>query len=136
MIYFDSSALVKRVREEAESTALEKWIVDQDAKVGICSSLVRVEVVRAVAADGAEAVERARRMFNELSLVQLTYGLLDAAANLAAPLRSLDAVHLASALRLGSSLRAFVAYDRRLLAAAEQVGLPVASPGLVCRPSG
>lgn len=136
MIYFDSSALVKRVREEAESAALEKWIVDQDVKVGICSSLVRVEVVRAVAADGAESVERARKIFNELSLVQLTYGLLNAAANLAAPLRSLDAIHLASALRLGSSLRAFVAYDRRLLAAAEQVGLPVASPGLASRPSG
>ena len=129
MIYFDSSALVKRVREEAESAALENWITRQDAKVGICSSLVRVEVVRAVAADGPEAVARARQIFNELSLIQLTYGLLDTAANLAAPLRSLDAIHLASAMRLGSSLRAFVAYDRRLLAAAEQAGLPVVAPG-------
>ena len=129
MIYFDSSALVKRVREEVESAALENWITSQDARVGICSSLVRVEVVRAVAADGPAAVARARRIFNELSLIQLTYGRLDAAANLAAPLRSLDAIHLASAMRLGSSLRAFVAYDRRLLAAAEQVGLPAVAPG-------
>jgi predicted nucleic acid-binding protein len=61
--------------------------------------------------------------------VQLTYGLLDAAANLSVPLRSLDAIHLASALRLGTDLRAFVAYDERLLFAAEQVGLAVVAPG-------
>jgi predicted nucleic acid-binding protein len=44
-------------------------------------------------------------------------------------LRSLDAIHLATAQRLGADLQAFVTYDKRLLTAAEAYGLPVASPG-------
>ena len=129
MIYLDSSALVKRVRQEAESAALGRWLADQGDVVAVSSSLVRVEVVRAVREDGPEAIQRARRMFNELNYMQLTYGLLDAAANLESPLRSLDAIHLASAVRLGSELTAFVAYDKRLLASAAEVGLPTAAPG-------
>lgn len=129
MIYFDSSALVKRVRLESESEALRHWLTEQDDLVGVSSTLVRVEVVRAVAADGDAVVKRARQLFAELSQVQMTYGLLDAAANLPVPSRSLDAIHLASALRLRSALQVFVAYDKRLLGAAEQLGLPTAAPG-------
>lgn len=129
MIYLDSSALVKRVRQEPESDALERWLADLDKVMAISSSLVHVEVVRAVRADGPEAVQRARRMLDELYHIQLTYGLLDAAANLGPPLRSLDAIHVASALRVGQQLTAFVAYDKRMLSAAAEVGLPTAAPG-------
>lgn len=129
MIYLDSSALVKRVREELESAALARWLAEQDDQIAISSSLVRVEVVRAVTADGPEVIARARKIFQELNHVQLTYGLLDVAANLTFPLRSLDAIHLASAMRAGRELTAFVAYDRRLLAAAKDAGLPTVAPG-------
>jgi predicted nucleic acid-binding protein len=63
-------------------------------------------------------------------LVSISDEILVAAAHLEPPtLRSLDAIHLATALRLGDALAAFVSYDERLLAAAAQLGLPTASPG-------
>ncbi|HJP76550.1 MAG TPA: type II toxin-antitoxin system VapC family toxin [Pseudonocardiaceae bacterium] len=129
MIYFDSSALVKQVRAEAESIALREWLVDQGAVIGVTSTVARVEVVRAVAAGGQQAIARARAVLAELAQLQLTSGLLDSAADLTAPPRSLGAIHLASALRLGAGLRWFVAYDKRLLDAAEAVGLPIVAPG-------
>lgn len=129
MIYFDSSALVKQVRAEAESVALREWLVDQGAVIGVTSTLARVEVVRAVAAGGQQAIARARAVLAELTQLQMTSGLLDTAAGLTEPLRSLDAIHLASALRLGAGLQWFVAYDERLLDAAEAVGLPIVAPG-------
>ena len=45
-----------------------------------------------------------------------------------ASLRTLDAIHLASAVELGDELTAFVSYDERLLAAARDLGLPVVAP--------
>ena len=129
MIYFDSSALVKQVRDEAESSALREWLTAQGPVIAVTSTLARVEVVRAVAGSGQEAIQRARALLSELTQLQLTSGLLDAAADLTEPLRSLDAIHLASALRLGAGLEWFVAYDKRLLEAAKAVGLAIAAPG-------
>jgi uncharacterized protein len=61
--------------------------------------------------------------------VELSAGIADAAAKLEPPsLRTLDAVHLASALSLGDDLGAFVAYDRRLAEAAEAAGIEVLAP--------
>lgn len=129
MIYFDSSALVKQVRDEAESSALREWLTAQGSVIGVTSTLARVEVVRAVAGSGQEAIQRARALLSELAQLQLTPGLLDAAADLIEPLRNLDAIHLASALRLGAGLQWFVAYDKRLLEAAKAVGLAIVAPG-------
>ena len=70
-------------------------------------------------------------MLRTLSLVTLDRELLEVAGKLTPPtLRSLDAIHLATALTLREELEAFVAYDERLLTAASDLGLPVASPGL------
>ena len=129
MIYFDSSALVKQVLAEAESDALREWVAEQRNVIGVTSSLARVELVRAVAGSGRQAVTRARALLGELTQLQLTSGLLDTAADLTEPLRSLDAIHLASALRLGAGLEWFVAYDKRLLDAAKAVGLRIVAPG-------
>lgn len=129
MIYFDSSALVKQVLVEAESAALREWVAAQGTVIAVTSTLARVEVVRAVSGSGRQAVTRARAVLGELSQLQLTSGLLDTAANLTEPLRSLDAIHVASALRLGAGLAWFVAYDKRLLDAAKAVGLRTVAPG-------
>ena len=43
-------------------------------------------------------------------------------------LRALDAIHLASVLAIRHELTALVCYDKRLLAAAQDAGLPTASP--------
>jgi len=65
----------------------------------------------------------------DLGQLPLTPALLDEAGRLPSSLRSLNATHLASAMRIQADLQVLVAYDKRLLSAAEEVGLPTASPG-------
>lgn len=130
-VYLDSSALVKLVAREAETTALRRYLSRRADSPRVTSSLARVEVVRAVSAAGAQAVTRALELLDRLYEVPLERSLLDRAADLRAPLalRSLDAVHLASALVLGRTLSAVVTYDARMTAAAVSLGLEVAAPG-------
>ena len=71
----------------------------------------------------------ARTVLDEIDLIQLDDELLDLAADLEGPLRSLDAIHLAAALELGDELEVVVTYDARMTRAAEALGLPVAAPG-------
>jgi predicted nucleic acid-binding protein len=126
--YLDSSALVKLVIEESESAALRRWI-EQPAFLATCA-LARTEVVRAVQPAGQAAVDRGRDVLRRLEIVRLDDDLLDAAALIAPPtLRSLDAIHLAAALRLGEDLSAIVTYDNRMAVAAAARGLIVVSPG-------
>jgi uncharacterized protein len=127
VIYLDSSALVKLVRKEQESSSLQAWLSDR-TKMIISSALARTEVVRAVRADD-KLVAKARRLMTTVTLMPMHEPLLDAAADLWAPLRTLDAIHLASAISIRSELQALVAYDKRLLSAAEEAGLPTATPG-------
>lgn len=129
MIYLDSSALVKLVREEPESATLQAWMDARSESVWCSSALCRVEVPRAVAELGGDAHSRAQDVLDDLVQLPLTEQTLDAAGALPGRLRSLDAIHLAAALRLRANLTAVVAYDRRMLSAAGDLGLPVASPG-------
>ena len=126
--YLDSSALVKLVLAERESPALARWL-GRTAEV-VSSEVAIVEVVRAVRlADGDPATEdSARRELEEITLVAMSRDVLEHAA-LVSPrrLRALDAIHLATALAVEPD--EFVAYDERLLGAAAEAGLRVASPG-------
>jgi predicted nucleic acid-binding protein len=126
--YLDSSAVVKTVVEEAESTALSDWLRRQD-RLAACD-LVRVEVVRAVRGSDPAAVPRARQAIGTLTLIRLDDDLYETAADLDPPfLRSLDAIHLAAALTMGRDLAGVVTYDRRMAAGAEALGVRVESPG-------
>ncbi|MFD4643942.1 type II toxin-antitoxin system VapC family toxin [Lentzea sp. NPDC058436] len=127
MIYLDTSALVKLVRTEAETDALVDWLGERTDLV--TSSLARVELMRAIRDEGEAEKRQASTILVELDNVPMTFDLLDAAGALPQPVRSLDAIHLASAIRLRDVLDAFIAYDKRLLAAADEVGLPVLAPG-------
>ncbi|WP_367136446.1 type II toxin-antitoxin system VapC family toxin [Saccharothrix sp. HUAS TT1] len=129
MIYLDTSALAKLVRAEAETSALREWLDDRVGVRLITSTLARVELVRAVRAEGDAAIRQAASILVELDQLPMTTDLLDAAGALPLPLKSLDAIHLVSAMRLRGDLDAFVAYDKRLLTAADEMGLPIASPG-------
>ena len=129
MIYLDSSALVKLVREEPESVTLREWLEACSEAIWCSSALCRVEVPRAVAELGTDAHSRARDVLDDLVQLPLTEQTLDAAGALPGRLRSLDAIHLAAALRLRPHLTGVVVYDHRLLSAAGDLGLPVASPG-------
>ncbi len=130
MIYLDSSAVLKVLIEEQESAALEIWITAQAGAPMVTSTLAKVEVLRACRRLNAEALPAAAALLAELDLIPLTTDVVDQAAEVGGPLlRSLDAIHLASALSIGADLAAFVCYDRRLLEAASAAGLEAVHPG-------
>ena len=129
-LYLDASALVKLVQVESESAVLRRYLRRHREDETATSALSRVEVVRAVLGGGLPAVAKARRQLGRLHVVPLDRALLDDAATLGAgqALRSLDAIHLAAAMRLGPGLRAVITYDHRMHQAADALGLPVAAP--------
>jgi len=129
-LYLDSSAIVKLVQRDTESGALGRFLAEHGGDEQVTSELARVEVVRAVLPGGAAAVAHARRALGRLHQLQLDGEILDRASSLApdASLRSLDAIHLASAELVGRDLRAVVTYDRRMAAVAEGLALPVVTP--------
>ncbi len=126
-LYLDSSALVKLVVAEPESAALRGYLAGRPDRVS--SALARVEVPRAVRLHGRRALARAGRLLGRVRLLCLDDALLDEAAGLGPEvLRSLDAIHLASARTLGDELEAVVTYDRRMAEASESLHLKVAAP--------
>lgn len=130
-LYLDSSALVKLVQRETESDALRGYLRQRAADQLVTSALARVEVLRAVFAGGARALEQARRQLSRVDQIVLSTDLLDRAATLlpTIQLRSLDAIHLAAAQIVGEELRAIVTYDQRMAAAAGDLGFVVEMPG-------
>src|SRR5947209_8407306 len=129
-LYLDSSAIVKLVQRETESEALRRYLRAHDGDERVSSDLARVEVVRSVLAGGPDAIAHARRQIARLHLVSLHLDLLERAATLASGslLRTLDAIHLATAQLIGADLRAVLTYDTRMMEAADALGLRVASP--------
>lgn len=129
MIYLDSSALMKLVRAEAETASLQQWLRTQSEVAVATSALARVEVLRAARRVGGEALTEAQAVIGDIDLVPLDQGVQDLACDIGEPLlRTLDAVHLASAVLLKGELTAFVAYDHRLASAAQAAGLPTTTP--------
>jgi predicted nucleic acid-binding protein len=130
VIYLDSSALLKLLHEEAESAALADWLATQAGSPILSSELAKVEVVRACRRINPDALPEAKTLLAGLDLVPLTGAVIAEAADVGeTTLRSLDAIHLASALALRADLSTFVAYDRRLGAAASAAGLRLLAPG-------
>jgi uncharacterized protein len=129
MIYLDSAAVVKLVHAEAESQALRDWL-DQRAEIGWVSSvLVEVESFRALARRTPEAIARLHPVLDLINLVDLDPAIrILAQAVTPASVRSLDALHLATALRMRGQLTSFVTYDKGLADAAAIAGLPVDAP--------
>lgn len=129
LVYLDSSALVKLIARESESEALFTFLEPRPERVS--SILARIEVGRAlrrVAAPQALA-RRAERVLSRVALIHLVAPIARLAARTGpAELRSLDAIHLASALSVGDDLEVLVSYGCRLAAAAEEAGLRIAAP--------
>jgi predicted nucleic acid-binding protein len=129
VIYLDSSALVKLVVTEPESSALVEFLRSPSDRVS--SAVALAEVPRALRRSGFGASEgrRSREVMARIALVDVDRRILAAAAALDPPgLRTLDAIHLATALALREDLAALVTYDRRLAAAAERAHLEVSAP--------
>ncbi|MGH9468327.1 MAG: type II toxin-antitoxin system VapC family toxin [Terriglobales bacterium] len=129
-VYLDSSALIKLIIPEPETEALESFLVRYGRRAS--SVLTEVEVMRVLlrlADETGAAAQRASRALAAMSLLALDTAVLQRAARLPPPrLRSLDALHLASAL-LVPDCAGMVTYDRRLREAAVYHGLQVWWPG-------
>lgn len=125
--YLDSSAIVKLAVREAESVALRRYL--RRRRPLVTSALARTEVVRALLPGGSDAIAAGRRVLTRLDLVRVNNRVLDQAATLLpAYVRSLDAIHLATAGQLGQDLGVVVTYDTRMAEAAEHLGYQVAVP--------
>lgn len=127
-LYIDASAALKLVVEEPESSALADALAGDQL---ISSEICRVELARAIRrlglGQGAELLVRG--VVERIELLRLDDQILDRASEVGpTDLRTLDAIHLASALAIGRELDAVVTYDRRLAAAAEEAGFAVMSP--------
>ncbi|MGN9774737.1 type II toxin-antitoxin system VapC family toxin [Micromonospora sp. H33] len=135
MIYLDSAAVIKLLRREQETEELVAWLNDRTTTSLVSSALVEVEVPRALRRGAPQALVGVPTVLSRLYRVEVDATVRAAAGAYPEPLlRSLDAIHLATAEILarqaGTEFAAFVTYDRRLLDAAKGVGLPVASPGM------
>ncbi len=129
MIYLHSSALVKLAVTEPESQALAGWLAERADQSLVSSVLHRTEVLRAIWLSEPGALPRGQRIIRRIGRVALSYDVLDNAATLPpGRLGTAEAIHLASALAIRRDLVSFVAYDKRLLDAAREAGLPVDSP--------
>jgi predicted nucleic acid-binding protein len=129
MIYLDSAAIVKLVHAEAESEALRDWLSERADTGWVSSVLAEIESFRALARHVPEAVVRLPRVLDLVELRDLDAG-VRILAQTVRPIvvRSLDAIHLATALRI-PTLTSFVTYDKRLADAARAAGLTVDAPG-------
>lgn len=125
--YLDSSALVKLVAKERESDALAAFLAEVEHRTS--SRVSVVELARATARHSSRALRTVQAVLEALEFIELDARLASEAAGVRpSSLRSLDAIHLASAAAVGDSLRAFVTYDARLAEAGASLGLPVVAP--------
>lgn len=128
MRYLDTSALVKLVLAEEESTALSALLDDGGNQVS--SVVTAVELLRAARRQAPDELPRARDVLGSVNLIALDDVVRARAAALDPPtLRSLDAIHVASALILRPALGSLVTYDARMAEAAEAAGITVEAPG-------
>lgn len=117
---------MKLIRQELHSDALLSALGEWPLRA--TSELSRIELLRTVRRIGRNPL-RARELLSGLALIEMAEPVVDTAETIGPPqLRSLDAIQLASASSLGDDLGVFIAYDERLLAAAEEVGLPAVAP--------
>ncbi len=127
LTYLDSSAIVKLAVEEAESAALRRYL--RRRRPMVSSALARAEVLRALMPAGDEAVASGRQALSTVDLIRINDRVLNSAGALSpAVLRTLDAIHLATAQQLGDEVRQIVTYDARMTEAAKRLNLVTVAP--------
>ena len=126
--YIDSSAILKLLIAEKESSALTGFI---DVKLK-SSVLTRVEVIRSLHRISPEKIHDATVILAELDLAPLNPFILDIAENFAPTitLKSLDAIHVATTIFLNTTVAGIITYDRQMIANAKMLGVHVISPGM------
>lgn len=129
MIYLDAAAVVKLVHFEAESQPLRDWLDKRAEATWVSSVLVEIETFRALARHAPRAVVRLLPVLDQIDLIDFSPRMRILAQTVQpVTVRSLDAIHLGTALAIRKDLTSFVTYDKRLLDAAAASGLRVDSP--------
>jgi predicted nucleic acid-binding protein len=126
--YVDSSALLKLVVEEPETSRLEAHLAERDGFV--VSRLAIVECRRAVQRVANKRVLQVlEQVLQAIYLVEITPAISEQASQLSPPvLRSLDAIHIATALAIGDPHVDVITYDQRMTDGARANGLRVVRP--------
>jgi uncharacterized protein len=130
LYYADTSAVIKLLAEETHSKAFAAFYDNHADAEWVSSALLRIEVSRAVARAMPALLPDARDLLTAFSYLAIDDDIVEAAMN--EPdrrLRSLDAIHLATARILAPELDALVSYDDRLIKAAAEAGVATMSPG-------
>jgi len=126
--YLDTSAFVKLVVREPVSKALLAWAKGVEAEF-FASELLRAEALRAARRHSPTVLQEARARLDVVTLVSVTSDICERAAELDPEiLRTLDAIHLATALSATDALDGVVSYDERLAAACQLHGVAVLAP--------
>jgi uncharacterized protein len=129
VIYLDTSAVLKLVWAEDHSDALRVFLDENSNEPSVSSRILTIETRRAVRRAAPDFIPRADLLLTQVGQVGLSHAIVESASRLPDPvLRSLDAIHVATALVLGAEVSAFVTYDKRLLIAAESQHLPAVAP--------
>ncbi len=127
--YFDTSALLKLVLVEDESPALKQHLVDRSVQI-VASEVAAVELLRGARRHSATLDAECMALLSRTVLLPLSRSVRERASGLRpVELRTIDAIHLATALEIESDLDSMVCYDRRLVGAAEASGIETHSPG-------
>jgi predicted nucleic acid-binding protein len=129
LYYADTSAVIKLLTEETNSKAFAAFYDSNADAEWVSSALLRIEVMRAVARTVPALLPDARDLLTAFSYIAIDDDIVEAAMNEPdRSLRSLNAIHLATARILGSDLDALITYDARLITAANDAGLLTAAP--------
>ncbi len=127
--YIDTSALVKLITAEPETNALKSWLTQKE-RILIAGDLVQTELLRAAHKQSSEHIKLAKEVLGAIQLIRLGERVFKLAGLLDPPsLRSLDAIHLTTALEFGHELQGIVTYDSRMAHAAANHGVAIVSPG-------
>jgi predicted nucleic acid-binding protein len=128
MIYLDTSAALKLVVAEPETRRLELWMAEHAGIPRVSSRLLRIEMLRAVTRTAPHRMSRVNVVLSAIALLSMDDVAPAAEVIGDKALRSLDAIHLATAHEIRTELSAFVCYDKRLRDSAHALGLPVEAP--------
>jgi uncharacterized protein len=134
-VYADTSAVAKLFIAEPQTADLRDWLDGLSEPSLVSSALLSVELLRLLRLVNPASVRGAERFLaTNIDIVEITPPVLDDATKMPPPrLRTLDAIHLATALDLGPSVDVLLSYDRMLIEAASSAGLAVACPGAIIR---
>jgi len=129
VIYLDASALITLVTGRPFAPELRDFLAHSPEVPMGTSTIGFVETVRTLDRVGSypTAMQDLLASFTE---ILVTDEIRDAAASLPGGVRTLDAVHIASAQAIGEALAVLVSYDKQMLDVAHAMGIPIASPGL------